>query len=98
MSVLQVKEWLKRIPDDADIAVDDGGLVLVTRMSGEGGEWGRDVLELGGIPLPKDELSDELEDDDHLIVDHEDDNDRRVKKMVIDRFSSRTKDELSSAT
>lgn len=59
MSVGQVREWLKDVPDDADIGIDDGGLCLVTRLADSEG-W-EDVLELGGIPLPEEEELDRYE-------------------------------------
>jgi len=43
ISVRELREWAKSLPDDADVAVDDGGLVLV-EVAGEA--W----LEVGGEP------------------------------------------------
>ena len=48
ISVASFKEWIAAFPDDAGIAVDDGGLNLVVH-DGEGNELGN--YEIGGIPL-----------------------------------------------
>lgn len=47
-----IKAWLEAFPDDAGIAVDDGGLTLVA-LTPDGEELG--YYEVGGIPLPEEE-------------------------------------------
>ena len=43
MSVKDVREWLSTLPDDANVAIDHGGLALV-EVDGEA------YIEVGGIP------------------------------------------------
>lgn len=47
MSAKEFKFWAEDLPDDARVAVDDGGLRLVTNY----GHW----LDLGGIPEDEEE-------------------------------------------
>lgn len=59
MKASEVKEWIKDIDDDADLAIDDGGLCLVVvgDKRGEGleaYEFG-DYLEIGGVPLDEED-------------------------------------------
>lgn len=46
----EIQEWLNTLPDDDDIniAIDDGGLVLV--VLDVDGDVTDDVLEVGGVP------------------------------------------------
>src|SRR5262245_8971437 len=53
MSKKTIVDWLRTVPDDADIAIDEGGLTLVV-VNDEG--W----LEVGGMP-DEDEDEDEPE-------------------------------------
>lgn len=43
----QLQDWLNSLPEDADIAIDDGGLTLVS---------GSAYFEIGGIPDPQIDL------------------------------------------
>lgn len=63
MSANQLREWLNGIEDNADVAVDDGGLCIVELD--EHGEQTGNYIELGGIPLPKDS---EEEDDEETAT------------------------------
>jgi hypothetical protein len=47
MTKPEVKEWLERLPEDADVCVSEGGLALVANNGA--------CLELGGVPLVTDE-------------------------------------------
>lgn len=44
MSKAKVLEWVNALPDDAEIGIDDGGLMIITP---DGADW----LEIGAIPL-----------------------------------------------
>ena len=46
MTSAEIKEWLKTVPDEDNVAVSDGGLTLVAESGG--------YLELGGGPAPED--------------------------------------------
>ncbi len=48
MSKKQLERWLKTLPKDSDIAIDDGGLQLI-EIDTDGEETG-DYLEIGGKP------------------------------------------------
>jgi hypothetical protein len=52
-AVKDLIEWLKTLPEDAGVAVDDGGLTLV-ELDDDGEETGN-YHEVGGIPLDEDE-------------------------------------------
>ena len=57
MDVNELIRWLRTLPDNADVAIDEGGLTLV--------EVGGDAyMEVGGIPRDDDEDDDEDEDED----------------------------------
>lgn len=47
MTKTEVKDWLDSLPDDSDIAIDDGGLALVEVRDGK--ETGA-YCEVGGTP------------------------------------------------
>jgi len=47
MKAIEVKNWLQDIPDDSDIAIDEGGLCLVEVGT-------KAYIEIGGEPLPED--------------------------------------------
>lgn len=48
----EIERWLSTLPDNADVAVDEGGLNLV-EVKGDG-EVGEAYLEVGGVPLDDD--------------------------------------------
>ena len=54
MQQREVMEWLKTIPKDSGIAIDDGGLCLV-ELGGSGSEETGNCIEIGGIPLEEEE-------------------------------------------
>ncbi len=56
ISKQELVEWLAALPDDADVAIDDGGLNLceVVDVDGHWGE-GDACIDIGGIPLPDDD-------------------------------------------
>lgn len=56
MKAKELREFLDSLPDDANVAVDDGGLQIV-EIDDEGVETGS-YIEVGGIPL-EDEDEDE---------------------------------------
>ena len=56
MRVSQVKDWLDKLPMDAHVAIDEGGLTLITV---DDGRPGKAYLEVGGAP--EDELGDDPE-------------------------------------
>jgi hypothetical protein len=43
MQVSEVKKWLDTLPLDAEIGINDGGMLLTTPD-------GKDWLEIGGLP------------------------------------------------
>lgn len=47
-SVKELREFLKRVHDDTNIAIDDGGLTLVL-CTADGEETGS-YIEVGGLP------------------------------------------------
>ena len=49
----QVIKWLKTLPQGTTVAVDEGGLNLITDAPAKGAE-GTAYLELGGMPLDGD--------------------------------------------
>lgn len=51
MKAAEVKEWIKDIPDDADLAIDEGGLILIVVAPGQS----LDYIEIGGEPLEDDD-------------------------------------------
>lgn len=53
ISKKELQDWLKAIPDDGFLAIDDGGLIMVA-LDPEGNET-KPYIEVGGIPLPDDE-------------------------------------------
>jgi len=53
MSKKEIERWLETLPDDADVAIDDGGLMLV-EINAEGSQ-GDAYIEVGGIPDDWDE-------------------------------------------
>jgi len=40
----ELQDWLNTLPDDADIGIDDGGMLLVTAADDDA------YLEVGGVP------------------------------------------------
>ncbi len=48
MAKREVLDWLNTLPDDCDIAIDDGGLALVVVNRGEWAETA--YCEVGGVP------------------------------------------------
>ncbi len=64
----ELQKWLKTLPIDALVGVDEGGLTLITHVQ-SGQEEPFPYLEIGGIP--EDDLPDEnsyvMEKDDPLV-------------------------------
>lgn len=53
MQKKEIMEWLQVLPDDALVAVDDGGLALLVVEPGKGGHIDAQksiYLEVGGVP------------------------------------------------
>lgn len=49
MGKKEIERWLSTLPDDANVAIDEGGLNLV-EVDDDGNE-GEAYIEVGGIPL-----------------------------------------------
>ena len=49
----ELQAWLDTLSEDADVAIDDGGLTIVE--IGDDGEPTEAYLEIGGIPLEDEE-------------------------------------------
>jgi hypothetical protein len=58
MAKREIQDWLKTLPEESHIAVDDGGLCLVCVESGPEGatdaEEFSEYLEIGGVPDEED--------------------------------------------
>jgi len=53
MSKKEIERWLSTLPEDADVAIDEGGLSLVEINAN--GSQGHAYMEVGGIPDEGDE-------------------------------------------